>query len=219
MKKTFWFVLMSVSAVCVIFGQSGVLREMTGEVELKPAGKAAFSAAKTGDEIARDTIVSTGFKSTAVIAIGSSTITVRPLTRLSLAEIHSASDTENINVNLQAGRVKVDVKPPAGTKANMTIQSPGATASVRGTSFEFDTVNLTVLEGTVAFGSSSSGVATMVQGGKSSFVGTDGQPVSPVEVSNANLLPPMPVGADLISTPVQPPNLSTGDIAVTIEYN
>jgi len=217
MKKTF-AVFLFFAAVSGAFGQSGVIREMAGAVELKPAGAQAFTAARTGDEVAQDTIVSTGFKSTAVIAIGSSTITVRPLTRLSLAEIRSASGKEDLNVNLQTGRIKVDVKPPVGTKATTTVQSPGATASVRGTSFEFDTINLTVLEGTVVFGSSSSGVATMVQGGESSFVGTDGQPVSPVEVSNANLLPPMPVGADLISTPVQPPNPSTGDIAVTIEY-
>jgi len=174
MKKIFLVILMLSAIVFAAFAQSGVIREVSGEVELKRSGAAAFSAASSGDEVARDTIVSTGFKSTAVIAIGSSTITVRPLTRLSLAEIQSASDSETLNVNLQAGRVRVDVNPPAGTRANTTIQSPGATASVRGTSFEFDTVNLTVREGKVAFSSASAGAVTIVQGGESSFIGANG---------------------------------------------
>jgi len=196
MKKTFLLVVLLSAIVFGVSAQSGVIQELTGDVELKPSGAAAFSAAAVGDEVARDTIVSTGFKSAAVITIGSSTITVRPLTRLSLAEIQSASGSESLNVNLQAGRVKVDVNPPAGTRANMVIQSPGATASVRGTSFEFDTVNLSVLEGRVAFGGASSGVVAIVQRGESSFVGTEGQPVNPVEIINTALLPSAPVGSD-----------------------
>jgi len=220
MKKIFLVILMLSAIVFAAFSQSGVIREVSGEVELKRSGAAAFSAAGAGDEVARDTIVSTGFKSTAVIAIGSSTITVRPLTRLSLAEIQSASDSETLNVNLQAGRVRVDVNPPAGTRANTTIQSPGATASVRGTSFEFDTVNLTVREGKVAFSSASAGAVTIVQGGESSFIGVNGQPVSPVEVTEASLLPPAPVGneaaAEKGSSP--PPSPSSGDMGVTLKY-
>jgi hypothetical protein len=45
----------------------------------------------------------------------------------------------------------VDVNPPAGTKASLSVNSPTATASVRGTSFEFDTRNLRVNSGTVHF--------------------------------------------------------------------
>ena len=216
MKKTLFVVLVFFAAVCGVFAQSGSIREMSGDVTLKPAGSTDFTAAKAGDKVAQDTIVSTGFKSTAVITIGSSTLTVRPLTRLSLAEIQSASGTEKLNVELQAGRVKVDVKPPAGTKANMTIQSPGATASVRGTSFEFDTVNLDVIEGKVAF-NGEIGTATMVQGGESSFV-VDGQPVPPFSVTTAALLPPAPVGT-ASETPAQPvPHASTGNVDVTIDW-
>jgi len=218
-KMLFVFVLLS-AIVFAGFAQSGVISEISGEVELKPSGAAAFTAAKNGDTIARDTIVSTGFRSTAVLTIGSSTITVRPLTRLSLAEIQSASGTENLNVSLQTGRVRVDVSPPAGTRANMTIQSPGATASVRGTSFEFDTVNLSVLEGKVMFGSTSSGLTTMVQGGESSFVGADGQPANPAEVTTAALLPSAPVGSESSAGTQAAPTTSTptGDIGIDLDY-
>jgi len=216
MKKMFLvFVLLS-AIVAAGFAQSGVISELSGEVELKPVGAAAFTAARAGDTVARDTIVSTGFRSTAVITIGSATISVRPLTRLSLAEIQSSSGTENLNVSLQTGRVRVDVSPPAGTRANMTIQSPGATASVRGTSFEFDTVNLNVLEGKVMFGSTTSGLTTMVQGGESSFVGTDGQPANPAEVTTAALLPSAPVGSETPAPIISSP--PTGGIDINLDY-
>jgi len=218
MRKIFLVVFMLSAIVCAVFAQNGAIRELTGDVELKPTGAQSFTAAKAGDTVAHDTVVSTGFKSTAVITVGSSTITVRPLTRLSLAEIQSASGTENTNVNLQTGRVKVDVKPPAGTRANMTIKGPSATASVRGTSFEFDTVNLTVLEGKVAFSSASSGVATMVRGGESSFVGADGNPANPADVASASLMPPTPVGSETPVGAQSPSSPSTGDLDITLKY-
>ena len=217
MKKSLCMVLVFFAAACGAFAQSGMIREMSGDVTLKPAGSADFTAAKTGDAVAQDTVVSTGFKSTAVITIGSSTLTVRPLTRLSLAEIQSSSGTEKLNVELQTGRVKVAVKPPAGTKANMTIQSPNATASVRGTSFEFDTVKLAVIEGEVAFGGDS-GMVTMVQGGESSFVGADGQPASPAAVASAALLPSAPVGTASANASQPVPQSSTGNIDITIDW-
>jgi hypothetical protein len=167
MKKALVFMVLLLAIVYGISAQAGTIRELTGQVELKAAGKSDFAVARTGDKVAQDTIVSTGFKSTAVIEVGSSVITVRPLTRLSLAEIQSSAGTDTLNVSLQTGRVRVDVKPPAGTKANTTVQGPSATASVRGTSFDFDTVNLSVNEGKVAF-KGASGPAAMVNAGETS---------------------------------------------------
>jgi hypothetical protein len=218
MKNIFMFSLLFIAAVCVIFAQtSGVIKELSGEVELKLAGSNAFVTAKAGDAVAQSTIVSTGFRSTAVIEIGCNKITVRPLTRLSLAEIQSSSGTETLNVNLQAGRVRVDVNPPAGTKASTTVQGPSATASVRGTSFEFDTINLKVNEGTVAF-SGTSGPPAMVGAGGSSLIGTDATPVDPASIVTAGLLPAAPVGTPSSGTQTQTQTASSGDLGVTIEY-
>jgi hypothetical protein len=50
-----------VLAAAGVFAQSGVIKEMTGTVEVKGAGTAAFSPAKTGEQVKEDTIVSTGF--------------------------------------------------------------------------------------------------------------------------------------------------------------
>jgi len=194
MKKA--FLVLFAAAAFNAFAQNGVIKEMAGEVELKAAGASVFTAAKTGDTIAPDTIVSTGFKSTAIITVGSSTITVRPLTRLSLTEIRAAAGSEKINVNLQTGRLRVDVKPPAGTTANFTVQSPSATASVRGTSFDIDTNNLTVNEGKVAF-SGKDGVNTFVLEGFHTQIGNDRTVVNPYSISNDDLTAAAPVGTEL----------------------
>jgi hypothetical protein len=188
MKKAFFLALL-IGAAVFAFAQNGIIRELAGEVSLKPAGASAFVPAAAGASVALDTIVSTGFKSTAIIAAGSSVITVRPLTRLTLAEIQTASGTESVNVNLQAGRVKVDVKPPAGTRTNFTVQSPSATASVRGTSFDFDTVSLKTFEGKVAFGGKF-GVPLMVYAGDMSVIGKDGKAIDPGTVGSGKLQPP-----------------------------
>jgi len=186
MKRGLLFLpLLAVTVLCA-FSQNtapmtGVIRELSGEVELKRSENSAFIKAKAGDTVSADTIISTGFKSTAIIVIGSSSITVRPLTRLSLAEIQSISDTETLNVKLQTGRVRVDVKPPAGTKANTTVQGPGATASVRGTSFEFDTYNLVVYEGGVAF-QGGKGMNIRIPAGRSSTINADDKAVDPIGV-------------------------------------
>jgi hypothetical protein len=178
-----------------VFAQSGVIKEMTGTVELKRAGQADFVPAKPGDTVAKDTVISTGFKSTALVSVGNTVLTVRPLTRLTLAEISNAAETETVNVSLQTGRVRVDVKPPAGSKAAMSVQSPSATASVRGTSFEFDTESLTVLDGTVAF-AGVQGAAMLVGAGYTSEVGDNGRAANPIEKYMEELLPPPVAGSD-----------------------
>jgi len=131
--------------------RSGVVRETSGTVELRRDDSANFVPARAGDIVSEHTTISTGFRSAALLEVGSALITVRPLTRLTLTQIVTAHGTEILNAHLQTGRMQVDVNPPLGTRASMRITSPSATASVRGTSFDFDTRNLSVTDGTVHF--------------------------------------------------------------------
>jgi hypothetical protein len=219
MKKTI-FVIFLMSIAIAAFAQNGVIRELSGEVEIKRAGSATFVPATVGSVITQDTIVSTGFRSNAIIEIGSSTITVRPLTRLSLAEIRAAAGAETVNVNLQTGRVRVDVRPPAGNTANFTIQSPTSTASVRGTSFDVNTRSVTVLEGRVAF-YGRSGAPVMVDAGSESTVVTgSGTAADPLQNIFENLTPPMPVGTGASREATNAPVITsiTGDVIILIDY-
>ena len=194
MKKFCLVILFTCILVFAVFPQTGIIRELAGDVQIKARGAADFSPAQIGSTVALDTIVSTGFRSNALIEISSTLITVRPLTRLSLAEIRSSSGTESLNVNLQAGRIRVDVAPPAGTRADIVIQAPVATASVRGTSFEMDTRNLNVVSGSVNW-SDSNGFSMAVSSGYSSTISETDKAVDPVEIAKLELTPSTPVGS------------------------
>jgi hypothetical protein len=188
------------SAATNVFAQNGVIKELAGTVELKKANSNVFAAAKAGDIVNQDTVVSTSFKSTALIEVGNTIITVRPLTRLTLTEIRASSESETLNVNLQAGRVRVEVKPPAGGKASMSVTTPTATASVRGTSFELDTRNLYVISGNVLF-KGTRGVATLVTTGANSTTDQNGSAVNPLALGDTAHKPQMPTGTQSNASP------------------
>jgi hypothetical protein len=215
MKKIVCVAVMLSVISASLFAESGIIRELSGDVQLKPAGSSAFVPAQSGGEVAQNTVVSTGFKSTAIIAVGSSTIVVQPLTRLSLADIQTSAGAEKINMNLQSGRVKVDVKPPAGARADFSVQSPSATASVRGTSFEFDTRSLKVSEGTVSF-AGRDGIVMLVPAGAESFVGSDGYAADPNDIIAESLQPAPPVGTD--SGSKSSGTSAMGDFSVQLQY-
>ena len=128
-----------------------LIKEISGTVELKLPGTEAWIPANAGDLVQAATFISTGFKSTAILAIGNSTVSVRPLTRMSLEDFLELDNSETVNIQLRAGRVRAEVSPPAGGKTTFTVSSPMATASVRGTVFEFNTVRLWVSSGLIAF--------------------------------------------------------------------
>ena len=173
---------------------SGVIKELSGTVELKAAGTANFVPAEIGAALRQDTIISTGFKSMALIEVGSTNLTVRPLTRLTLTEIYSGQEEEALNVNLQTGRVRVNVNPPAGTKASMSVTTPVATASVRGTEFDITTEYINVHEGKVNY-QGKKGHSVTVGTSYASEVGSYNVINTPKN-SNAGFTPRKPAGVD-----------------------
>ena len=196
MKKLSLAIVFFFITIFWISAQTAVITELAGTVEYKHAGEADWKIASRGMSLASDTVISTGFKSSALLQMGSSVITVKPLTRLTLAELSAASGSETINVSLQAGRIRVSVDPPQGVRTSMTVRGPSATASVRGTEFEFDTLNLVVLEGTVEFTGSSSLVPVIVDGGRFSYLDEQsGRGALPEDTALLDLKPELPVGS------------------------
>ena len=147
---------------------SARIQELSGTVEIKAPGQ-NWVPAQTGMIIEKAAVISTGFKSSAILSLGDSLLTVRPLTRLSLEELASDQGDEKVDLYLQSGRIRAEVNPPPGRKTDFTVRSPTATASVRGTIFEFDGVNLWVLKGQILL-ASISGSGIIVRQGESSAV-------------------------------------------------
>jgi hypothetical protein len=127
-----------------------VFSAVSGKVEYQRPGS-AWKPAKVGDSVEKGTIVSTGFKSSATLKLDETALYLKPLTRLTLEDLIKTSGGTQTKLYLLAGRVKADVPPQAGKTTDFHIKSPTATASVRGTEFEFDGMNLMVSRGTVQY--------------------------------------------------------------------
>jgi hypothetical protein len=204
--------LLLCAILCAALGQivpaQAVFTEVLGAVEVRLANAESWTPAIQGANIDPGTTISAGLKSSAIITIGASRILVRPLTRLTLEEIVQRAGSEDVAVFVQTGRVRATVNPPSGGKTNFTVSSPSATASVRGTSFEFDTVNLRVDSGLVHYTNVNGQTVYAAQGETAYIDERDGRVVPPQEIAAAGQLPRIPqnTGADSgsVSLPVQP---------------
>lgn len=173
--------LLVVLAAAAAFGQSATVMEVAGKVEYQAPGK-DWRPAKVGDVIAKGSLVSTGFKSTVILKVGTATVTVKPITRLTLEQIVQTEAGSQTQLFLLAGRVKADVQPTAGQTTSFEVKSPTATASVRGTGFEFDGVNLLVERGSVRM-ANTGGQFRFVAAGEFSTITNSGGVSSPAAVS------------------------------------
>jgi hypothetical protein len=206
-----------VLGVCEGWGQEAVIREIHGDVEVKAPGEAAWVQAVVGQRLTEAAMISTGFRSGALIAVGNSVLTVRPLTRLSLEELSEQEGNERVNINLQVGRVRADVTPQAGRRTDFTVRSPIATASVRGTSFEFDGARLEVAEGRVYVTGRDAGGVYVSAGHAVSTDAETGRTASVAESAREELIVPVPAGVD--SAPeVRAAPAQAGDVAAEFRW-
>ncbi|WP_010261786.1 FecR family protein [Treponema primitia] len=196
------------------------IREFSGTVELRAPGAAGWTAAIVGQRIETATAISTGFNSTALISLGNSLLTVRPLTRLTLQEIQELAGNEQVGLYLQTGRVRADVSPPAGGRTDFTVRSPTVTASVRGTSFEFDGLSLRVTEGRVHV-RRNEGIAVYVGAGHKVTMDTEtGKIANPAERAREVLALPAQAGKESVpDAPAIPAAAAAGDFAVGTDWN
>jgi len=185
-----------------VFAQSGVIREAIGVVEIKSPGDEKFAAAKTGAELSRGTIISTGFRSFATVEIGYAFITLKPLSCLTLVEAQAYADAETLEVNLQTGRVRVVINPPEGKIASMSVISSMAAVSAGGTSFEFDTRNIYVNGGVAGF-TGKYGPLMRVAAGASSRIRINAGAANSLERKTAGLFPSPLAGMDVIGGSVR----------------
>jgi hypothetical protein len=98
----------------------------------------------------------------------------------------------------------------------MSVSSPVATASVRGTGFDFDTRNIYVERGAVAFRGNRGGIAR-VNAGFRGQLDNSGKVFDPVDTMNSGLRPRAPVGSDLTHTN-RTWDRSEANIIITVAY-
>ena len=172
MKKLLAMIIVLVLAASGLFAQTqAVIKQLSGKVEVKGPGATAWVPARVGQQLAKGSFISTGFNSTAVLALGASVLSVKPLTRMKLEELIAREGTVSTSLFLQVGKVNASVKSAEGLKQDFTVKSPVSTAAVRGTDFEFDGLTVRVINGLVYFSNNLGQSRGVAQGEQSSTTG------------------------------------------------
>jgi hypothetical protein len=114
---------------------SATVVSLKGKVEVDRNG--SWIPLAENDTVAQGEIISTGFKSEAVLQYQGSTIQLGPLTRITLETLAKGEKKDTVSVYLNTGAVKSSVKKTENKRVNYTVHNPVAVASVRGTEFGF----------------------------------------------------------------------------------
>jgi len=173
--------MFSLILVAPAFGQQqpeARVLSTSGRVEMRATRTASWSAVEAGMELPLGATISTGFGANAQLEIGPATLEVQQLTRLTLEELAEREGLVQSDLFLQVGRVRADVRTTEGRQSEFRMRSPVATAAVRGTSFQFDGINLQVESGNVWLGNQL-GEGVVVGGGEESSSSSDDDPPVP----------------------------------------
>lgn len=197
------------------FAQStAVVKELTGKVEIKTTG-GAWQAAQAGMTLDTGATISTGFSSTAVLDLGTSTLKVAPLTRMQLVELIARQGSVSTTLALKVGKVNADVKVAPGLRQQFTVKGPQATAAVRGTVFEFDGVTVNVVNGLVFLSNNQGQGRGVGAGEQSSTTGSSQFPTSGDHEaeSSTTVVPYTSPGGSGLASAGGPPPMATVTIS------
>lgn len=128
------FLVILIATTSFLYSAEASVVSVNGKVEIKK-GETWIPLA-TGDKVLKSAVISTGFKSSAVIKFNETLFTLAPLTRITLEQLAETPQKTSTQIFLDSGKVKSSVKKTANKRADYTVRGPVATASVRGTDFE-----------------------------------------------------------------------------------
>jgi len=157
MKKLLISIILTAAAFSSFAMEAEVI-STTGKAESQVGGN--WVALKNGDILSQGSVIQTGFKSEIVLKIKESTVTVAPLSRLTLQQLAEkeglagARGKDETTIYLDTGSLKSKVQKSPDRRVGFTVRSPVATASVRGTDFQvvtkFRSVDIKTTSGKVA---------------------------------------------------------------------
>ena len=158
MKKLILSIIFSAFSFSLFAMQARVI-STKGKAEVQNGS--IWVSLKEGDSLEQGAVIQTGFKSEVVLKIKESTITVAPLSRITLQTLvereglNGAAGKDETAIFLDTGSLKSNVQKSADRRVGFTVRSPVATASVRGTAFSmkkiYRAVRLNATAGKVAF--------------------------------------------------------------------
>lgn len=150
MKKIRCFLIALLICACTgLYAVDATVTFVSGKVEVLRGDK--WVPLQKGDSLAKSDTVSTGFQSEAKIKIMDSVMYLGPVTRITLEELSTKGNTDNVNVYLKTGAARSQVKHVDNKRVNYQVHTAVAVASCRGTDWIIDSNNkISCIEGIVA---------------------------------------------------------------------
>ncbi|MBQ9494134.1 MAG: FecR domain-containing protein [Treponema sp.] len=190
-----------------LFASTATVVSIEGKVEV--ARKGGWVALSANDTVREGEVISTGFKSKAVIRYEGSVMQLGPLTRITLEKLLQGTTSDSVNVYLNTGVVKSTVRQTENKRVSYTVRNPVAVASVRGTEFDFQANGaISCTEGAiVTYAGSQFSANEGVPSSGSSNVATNADEIAPgAPAGSVVVLPGQNVAFSnigLVSSPVQ----------------
>ena len=182
MKLSFKFLPLLAFAAFAGFSASALEAKFVsieGKVEILEGGM--WIPVEEGDIIQESgAVISTGFKSNAVVSVKGTNFTLGPLTRITIENMVAMENKDSTQIYIDSGSLKANVSSSDGRKVGFKVRSAVATASVRGTEFKVTSSGrLSVTQGLVSFGGPEASSAEI------SKVEDNSTDIAPSEESNA----------------------------------
>jgi len=147
--KTLLFAVVFVVFGAAAFAADATVTYVSGKVEVQRNGK--WVALQKGDTVAKSETISTGFQSEAKIKILDSVMYLGPVTRITLEELSSTDQKDNVNVYLKTGTARSQVNHVDTKRVNYQVHTAVAVASCRGTEWIiYDSNTIDCFDGIVA---------------------------------------------------------------------
>ena len=199
-----------------LFAQhTAFLSDTSGKVEVRLEGR-AWQTAEPGIELPLGASISTGFRSSAVLEVGTAVLEVSQLTRMRLDELIEREGLLETELFLQVGRVRAEVRAQEGLQQEFRLKSPVTTAAVRGTSFEFDGETVRVFSGLVGL-SNQFNQSSDVGGGEETSSDGDDPPPSGGDALEQTFTVQTSTNPTEEAPPALPPAPTTGSVTVSWE--
>lgn len=217
MKKTFILLALSVCMLTAASAFDATVVSAKGKAEILKGG--SWSSLAAGATVSKGDVIQTGFKSEVVLKLKETTVTVAPLTRITMEQLAEKKDKDDSKIFLDTGSLKSDIKKSENRRVGFQVRSPVATASVRGTviaaAVTFDGMNLDTYSGTAAIWKTSGETAKLtteeedkaeppaaIEGTSAQAITDDGAPKGAVTVSGGQSAAVTTTSAT-VSTPQQ----------------
>ena len=129
------YILAVLFASCTLaFAETATVISVSGKVEVNR--NETWLPVQKDTIIREGEVISTGFKSEALVKYKDSVMKLGPLTRITLEKLASSDTKDDVSVYLSTGSVRSTVNHSENRRVSYTVRNPIAVASVRGTVFD-----------------------------------------------------------------------------------